>query len=247
MPRRHIRLVSARSVLLTAVISLSACNGDDTLSSQYSITEDEAAVIVANAFGSGSFTYGLTGQLEELVSIAGGRIVRGGPAGQPAALDTVTIIRSRNGEFGYTWRCFFSYGSADDQFVVEYDMRGTYDTPGMTSQDTVHASLRFTGLHGDTLLVSGSCWRLGRQNTTLAERKMFTSEILATVDNVGVARASQEVIGGTVAFTMIERFPDDHVVSLPGTLSYLHGHQAMLVINRKAFTVDLDTGLLTPP
>jgi hypothetical protein len=245
MLRYPTRIALVLAVPLVTTFSLSGCDNDDAVGSQHSITDDEAAVIVANAFGSGSFTYGLTGQIEELAGIANGGTLQKGSGTQQTTLDTVTITRSKTGVYSYNYTFHFSYGLVGSQLDVSCDMRGTYDTPDMASRDTAHASLEFTNLSSDILLVRGYSWRFGHQNSKAAERKSFTSDIVATFDDISVNRTARIVIGGTVSLTMRERFPDDFLVSLPGTFTYLNNHQAVLVINRKAYKVNLDTAKIT--
>lgn len=239
------QIASVVAVLLVFAFSSTGCNNDNSLSSQSSMTEAEAAAIIANGLGSSSSTYGLTGQIEELAGVANGGTLRKGTGEQQAALDTITIIRSRTAVYSYNYRFHFSYGLVGSHFDFEYDMRGTYDTPRMSSDDTAHASYQITNLQADTLLVNGTYWRLGKQASKLADQKEFNSEIIATLTNIGVSKTTKTVTGGTVTFTLIGKFSDGSVVSLTGTVTYLGNHKATIVVNGKKFDANVDTGDVT--
>lgn len=239
------RIASIIPVLLTSAFFLTSCKDDGSVGSQYSITEDEAAVIVANSFGSSAFTYGCTGQLEELAGIANGGKLQKEAGEQQIARDTVTVTRSKTALYSYNYTIHFSYGLVGSQFEVEYGMRGTYDTPEMSSRDTAYASFQFANLAADTLLANGNYWRLGRQDSKLVERKSFSSDLVATFTDIRVSQSAKTVIGGMVTFTLRERLPDGFIVSFPGTFTYLDHHQALLVINRKTYNVNLDTADIT--
>jgi hypothetical protein len=209
------------------------------------MTEAEAAAIIANSLGSSSSTYGLTAQIEELASVANGGTLRKEAGEQQAALDTVTITRSRTAVYSYNYRFRFIYGLVGSHFDFVYDMRGTYDTPRMSSDDTAHASFQITNLQLDTLLVNGTYWRLGLQTSKLADQKQFNSEILATLVNIGVSKTTKTVTGGTITFTLIGKFSDGSAISLTGTLTYQGNHRAILVVNGKTFNVNVDTADVT--
>jgi hypothetical protein len=231
-------------VLLLAIFSM-GCQNDNSLTSQNTMTEAEAAAIIANSLGSSSSTYGLTGQIEELAGIANGGTLHKGTGEQQTTLDTVTITRSRTGVYSYNYIFRFLYGIVGGSFNVLYDMKGTYDIPRMSSDDSAHASFQITNLLADTLLVNGTYTRIGSQTSKLADQKKFNSEILGTFTDVKVNKATKTVTSGTITFTVIGRFSDGSIVSLTGSLTYLGNHHAVLVVNGKTYNVNIDTADVT--
>jgi len=228
------RFMQGATVFAVLGVFLAGCDGDEPVRSQYSLSADEAAVIIANAFGSGGFTYGFTGQMEDLAGVA-----RSAPAG---SADTVTLSRAKAGGTSYLYALHVVYGFAASDLDVTCGATGTYTTPTMVSQETTYVSLRFAGLAGDTLTASGYSWRLGSEEATFPSQKSFRDDIVATFDDLRIAKIAQRVLFGTVTFTMRERFPDGVVISLPGTWTYLDNRQAALVVSGRAYTVEIDTG-----
>jgi len=228
-------------LLIAGTIWMPACKEDGSPQSPFSISEEEAARILAHAFGSSSSTYGLTGQCEDLAAVAQGGSFGSLSRSGGAALDTLTISRTQSAVFSYGWLCRYHYGFSGGAFAAEYGIRGTYDTPWLASSDTVYATVQFTGIQADTLVISGSCWRLGQQSTRNTTPKAFSSEIVTTFDRLCVERPTGKLVSGSVTFTLIERFPDRSVVSLPGTFTYRPHHAGTLALNGRFYSVDLDS------
>jgi hypothetical protein len=239
-------IFALQAILLLVAITSTGCKTDNSLSSQSTMTESDAAAIVANSLGSGSSTYGLTGQIEELAGVATGGTLHKTSANEQTTLDTVTVTRQRTGLFSYNYTFRFTYGLLGTYYDISYTMKGTYDTPRMSSDDSAHASFQITNLLSDTMLVNGSYTRLGSQSSKLADQKKFTSEILATIANIKVVKATKIVTGGTVTVTVNGRFTGGAEVSLSGILTYLGNHMATLVINGKTFSINCDTAEVTP-
>jgi hypothetical protein len=230
------------SFVCVFALGFSGCDEEPVPTSKYSITEDEGAVILAHALGTRISTYGLAGQFEELAGISNG----GSLAKELKVLDSIAVIRARAGDFSYFYVIAFAYGSGFDQFNAIYDMGGTYDTPTMASRDTLHAELTFTGVHAETVSVSGNHWRLGEQTSKLADMRTYRSEIISLLTNVTIDRITQTIVGGIITVTLIERFPDGFVRSLPGTITFLGRHRAQLQMTNKRFGINLDTLEITP-
>lgn len=235
-----------QAILLIVAFTSTGCKTDNSLSSQSTMTESDAAAIVANSLGSGTSTYGLTGQIEELAGVATGGTLHKTSANQQTLLDTVTVSRQRSGLYSYNYTFRFTYGLLGSYYDISYTMKGTYDTPRMSSDDSAHASFQITNLLADTLLVNGSYARIGSQASKLGDQKKFNSEIMATFTNIKVVKATKTVTGGTVTVTVNGRFSGGAAVSLSGILTYLGDHMATLVINGKTFSINCDTAEVTP-
>ncbi len=222
------------------------CGDDNSLNSTGGLTESDAALIVASSFGAGASTYGLTGQIEETASLATG----GGLAKSGALTETLretTLTRQKTvGVYTYSYTFHFSYGLVGTSFDILYDMKGTYSTPRMSSNDSANAVLHFTDLSANPVSLNGTYLRLGSQTFKVGETKQLNTIVEATLTNITVDRNTKRVTGGTVALAVTAERDDGSTISLTGTLTFLGNHQATLVINGKTFTLNLDYAEATP-
>ncbi len=238
--RRIIRQV-APAFACGVVLGLAAgCNGDNSVSSGSGLTESDAALIIASSFGAGTSTYGLTGQIEDAASLAIDGLFKK-PGTFEAAFRETTITRQKTGgvyTFDYTFH--YLYGLAGDSLEFLYDMKGTYATPRMSSNDSANAVLHFTNRQGNPIVLNGTYVRLGSQIFRVGDTKELTTSIQGTLAGITIDRISRQVTGGTVALSITAGRDDGSTITLNGTLTFLADRQARLVLNGKTFTLNFN-------
>lgn len=238
---------AALGIACWALIGMTAgCGDDNSVDATGGLTESDAALIVASSFGAGASTYGLTGQIEETASLATGGGF--GKSGEPAVtLRETTLTRQKTvGVYTYSYTFHFLYGLVGTSFDVLYDMKGTYSTPRMSSNDSANAVLHFTDLLANPVALNGTYLRLGSQTFRVGETKQLNTSIQATLTNITVDKNTKRVTGGTVALTITAERDNGSTISLDGTLTFLGNHQATLVINGKTYTLNLDYAEANP-
>jgi hypothetical protein len=234
--------LAAPAVAYAGVLVLTAgCNGDNSVDAGGGLSESDAAAIIVSSFGSGASTYGLTGQIEDGASVA-----TGGPFGKADAFassvrETTITKQKTSGAYTYEYTFHFTYGPANQSpFPFQYDMKGVYSTPRMSSNDSAHADLQFTILQQNSITLSGTYVRLGSQTFRAGETKQLTTVIQGTLTNITIDKITKRVTGGTVVLAITANRSDGSTITLTGTLTFLGNRQATLVINGKTFNLNFD-------
>jgi hypothetical protein len=231
------------------LIALQGC-GDNTLTDEGALTGSDAAMIVAGALGSGNSTAGLTSQLEEAVTFATGGGLRRTGAGSSTSvvlLDT-TLTRTRTGLYSYDyWFHLVFEAPAPNTLNHRYDMRGTFDTPRLASDDTAHAELTITDLTAPALTFNGAYTRLGTQLFKLRqENNAFSSRIVAQLTDLTVEKSTKKVTAGVMDAVLTGGFENGSTFEITAKVTFLGNDQATVVINGKSYQVDLATATVTP-
>jgi len=237
------RSISRDLLALLTVIALATaagCNGDDSVSSGNGLTESDAASIVASSFGTGSSTNGLTGQIESGASLATGGSFGKADAFALALRETTITRQKTSGVYTYNYTFHFTYGLVGESFDVLYDMKGTYSTPRMSSDDSANAVLHFTNLLANPITLNGTYVRLGSQTFRVGDADQLTTTLQAVLTGVTIDRNTRRVTGGTVALSITAARDDNSTITLTGTLTFLGNGLATLVINGKTFNLNLD-------
>ena len=236
--------------LLVALVAVSGCKNDDSstdLGDAVSLTVDDAADAFASALGGSSGTGGLTAQMEEAAAIAGGGSL--GKAGQAYdILFDTTITRQRVGTYSYAYTFHYSFGIANaNQFNFSYTMKGTYETPRMTSSDSATATLQVSNLlTGQAYSVTGIYNRYGTQVSKVRNWVRFSSTITFSFTALEVDKASKRISGGTATLSMSGQTDAGRIFAYTATVTFLGNQQAMLIIGGKTYTVSLALGEATP-
>lgn len=216
------------------------CNKEDD---ELTGLEEEAAEAVAGALGGEKSTQGISGQSQDVVEMT-----RGAAAGfsKSAGFDT-TVYRQGNLTGGYMWDYTFhfswEYGA---RFTVNftYDMKGTYDTPRLSSTDSSDASWTVTGLlPADTsLVINGTYERNGSQASKIGQKRSFSSKVVIGLKDMTVGKVSKRITGGTADCTVSGSSSDGKSFSYVGSVLF-HGNQkATLTLNGSTYELNLTTG-----
>lgn len=243
---KHAAAYALGIAFLTLIGMTAGCGDNNSVETTGGLTESDAALIVANSFGAGTSTYGLIGQIEETASLATGGSF--GKIGQlTAALRETTITRQKtSGVYTYSYTFHFSYGLVGASFDVLYDMKGTYTTPRVSSNDSANAVLHFTDLLANPVALNGTYLRLGSETFKIGETKQLNTTVQGTLSNITIDKNTKRVTGGTVALAVTAERDDGSTITLDGTLTFLGNHQATLVINGKTFALNLDYAEANP-
>ena len=231
------------------VLGLHGC-GSNTLTGEGALTESDAAAIVAGAIGSGTSTSGLTSQLEEAVTFAsGGSLPKSGTAaGNSVVLLDTIVTRNRTGLYSYDyWLHLVLDLLTANTLTYRYDMRGTFDTPRLASDDSAHAELSMTDFASPALRFNGTYTRLGTQTfKSREENSSFSSTIVSRLTDIAVEKASRKVTGGVLDVILTGGFEDGSTVDITAKVTFRGNDLATVVINGKSYEVNLATATVTP-
>lgn len=236
-------------VLTVLILSGQGCKqSDDAVdpsSIQY-LSEDDAANAFASALGGSQGTCGLTLQLEEAATVAGGGKLSK-IAGPASVLFDTTITRQKTGTYSYNYAFHYSYGLVNaNRFAFSYSMKGTYETPRMSSSDSTGASLEVSSLlTGQSYVLAALYNRYGTQASKVGNKVTFRSTITVSITNLLVDKSTRRVAGGTATVSMSGQTSSGGIFAFTGTVAFLGAQQATLLINGRTFTLDLALGTVT--
>ena len=241
-------------IILCLSIFMLGCKSDQTpIQQRVGVTEDDIADMIAASLGSGTSTNGLSAQIGEAATVAGGGSLGKQSRGQTvtAPLFDTTIVRHDTvGDYSYNFTFHYSYEflNAGNQLNFMFSLHGFYDTPLLSSQDTAASSLQFTGIVAadSQYTVNATYSRLGTQTSKVRDHNSFSSALTVTLTNMKVNKATKRIQSGAASITIEGRTPDDIFFSYSATLTILGYQLATLNVNGKTYTIDLASGVATP-
>lgn len=245
--RGSVMLALAASLLL--LLAVDGCKKNDDAvdpSSTVNLTEDDAADAFASALAGGQATCGFTTQIEEAATVAAGTVIPKAAASASALFDT-TITRQRSGTYSYNYVFRYSYGlAAATRFSFSYTMKGTYETPRMSSSDSTGVSLEVTNLlAGQTFTIAALYNRFGSQTSKVRNKVSFRSTIIVSITNLLVDKTTKRITGGNATVSINGQTSSGRVYAFVGTVTFLGAQQATLVISGRTFILDLAFGTVT--
>jgi hypothetical protein len=232
-----------------AAMLVTGCKKDDAsvgTDDAIVLTNDDAADAMASTLGGGQSTAGLTAQLEEAATIAGGGTLGKADAAASVSWDT-TITRTRTGTYSYDYTFKYSISLANvNRLDFGYSMKGTYDTPRMSSSDSAGATFQVANLlAGSSYSITGIYNRYGSQTSKIRNKASWTSTIIFSTTALLIDKTTKRVSGGTAALTMYGKSSTGNIYSFTATVTFLGNQQATLVVGGKTYTINLATGEAT--
>ena len=230
-------------------VLVTGCNKDDEAvgsGDAVVLTSDDAADAFASTLGGSQSTAGLTAQLEEAATIAGGGSLGKVDATTGTLWDT-TITRVRVGTYSYSYAFRYSIVLANvNRLDFGYTMKGIYDTPRMSSNDSAAASFQVSNLlAGTAYSITGIYNRYGTQVSKVRNKTSFSSTITVSTTAMLIDKSTKRVSGGSAAVIIYGQSSTGNIYSFNGTVTFLGNQQATLVIGSKSYTLNLATGEAT--
>lgn len=249
MRRQDSSLTMIARIILGATLLTGAGCKDDAVTPDNALADEDAALLLAAAIGSGTSTAGLSSQIEDAtIVLAGGALPKTGESTSPKLiiLDTV-VTRSRTGNYSYayTFHLVFDLVNANT-LAFTWDMRGTYDTPRLASDDSAHAGLIVSDLTTQTLKFNGTYLRLGSESFKNRENARVQTRMTSTLTDVTVAKATHRIIGGTMSVMLNGEGSGGAKFEVNATVTFAGNGLAEILVNGKTFTTDIATSEVVP-
>jgi len=246
------RLGGMLAVMVAAgVLLIAGCEKNENPTDPFGgVTENDAADLMASTLGGSQSTGGLTAQMEEVTYVVGGgplpKLSAGAiPAG--TTFDT-TIVRQLTGLFSYNYTFHYSYEfTTANTLRFAYSMRGTFDVPRVSSDDSAHAVLDVSGIFsGQYLVFNGTYFRLGSQTIKVREERSLQSETTMNLINVNVDKATRMIESGSATISLMVVGSEGRALSYTASLTFEGNFNATMVINGRSFVINLQTGTAEP-
>lgn len=209
------------------------------------------ADLAAAALGGGSATQGIAAQLEGAAVYAGGGNFpkRAGEA-DIRPFDTTIVRDGGNGWATYHYEFTYSISVTNfgNRMSILYSMRGTFDTPRMSSVDSANGSITFDHIiDADTVyLVNSAYTRRGTQQSKVDEELEFTSTITSSLTDVRISKATNQIVSGAGTMTVSGELSTGGSFSYTVSVLFLGSQQAMLTVNGVSYMANLAVGTATP-
>lgn len=231
-----------------SVVLITGCKKDDgTVGSGDAVvlTSDDAADAFASTLAGSQSTGGITAQLEEAATIAGGGSLGKVDVTSGTMWDT-TVTRVRVGTYNYSYSFKYSITLANaNRLDFGYTMKGTYDTPRLSSNDSASATFQVSNLlAGTAYSITGIYNRYGTQASKVRNKAGFSSTITFSTTALLIDKSTKRV-SGTAALIIYGTSSTGSIYSFNGTVTFLGNQQATLVIGSKSYTLNLATGEAT--
>lgn len=243
--------VKTSVLALFIVTSLVSCKKEDPKPEEptpVTITEDDAADLVAIALGTG--TYGLTSSASESAQKANfaynqlvpclynldTSIVKTSPIGS-------AISYNYNLNYGYQMYCT---NAIPQNFVCTMSSSGDLDQIRMSASSTATATLTFTGLApGATeYTLNGTYTREGSATSKIRAKNSFTYTLTINVNDFTINKTSYAIEGGSGTVSLTANTSTGNTFTFNGTLTYLDANTATLVVGSRTFTINIPNSMV---
>lgn len=253
-------LFAVRWVMLVVVVLwLAGCNEEEATAPGPTLTDADIVDMIAGSIAGTNATNGLSVQLVEAATVAGGgqlgtQPITPHPGFQQAGVDTfgmveTTIVRQKTfGTYSYNYSFTYKYFflSLDTCKFQVLPMIGVYSTPRISGSDTASVDLRVTHiLPPDSLyVIDGNYTRYGKQTLKIREKNTFYSVVGYQIDSVKISKATKRIKSGTMSASIeiITSDGQDIVYDVNAELTILNNQYVKVIWNGKTYTIDLLTG-----
>jgi hypothetical protein len=194
------KIISLLTVLTAFAVTVSSCKKDNGITAN-AVTEEEAAEVISLA---------VSGNTEAFSDQVTEAAIAANVYGSTCSYNKDTAVTRTNTAGAYTWNYMFNWNRAvvctsgvPNTFNANYKMKGSYDAPKMSSNDSAVASLAVTNLiSGSQYTYNGSYTRSGSQVSKILNKNTFTSKIILNLSNVKVNKITGMIDSGTATISI---------------------------------------------
>lgn len=220
--------ISLLTVLTTLVFLASSCKKENNNAAV--MTEEEAAEAITLSV-SGN-TNALSTQATEIAATANAYSAVCGYSKDS------TITRA-NTSGNYTWNYTFKWswsavcaGNVPSSINANYKMKGSYNAPRMSSNDSASANLVVSNLiAGSQYIYNGTYTREGSQTSKIRNKNTFTSKVILNVSNLKVNKVSGQIDAGTSTVAITGNTSTGNSFSYGGNITFNGSKTATITLN----------------
>ncbi len=211
------------------------------------VSTDEAVEIISKAISSES--YGLVSNITEASEKAKStKVYTEAPTincGQGYQNNFTADESTNNYSYNYSINATYllncTAAKLPQAFTYTHNLKGTYDTNRMESDDTAQSSFSITGLEvqADNAVLNGEYNRTGSQDYTLANAKEFDSKTSVIVKNINLNKVTAEILSGTASVNL-EVIYMSKAYKFSGNIVFNGNDSATITVNGATYTIQLD-------
>lgn len=212
------------------------------------VSEADIAQVVASSLGGAQSTAGLSAQVQAASVYAnGGSFPKIGVFEIPVqtVVDTPLTfnfhVQKDTGLYRYNYAVRYTIAKpVPDSAYFQYEMRGTYDTPRMASDDSAYAKFSIFKM-APASKFDVVYHRIGSQVFKTKNQLQFKSDISSTM-TLYVDNLTGLISSGTGAFRVQAESSNGASVIWEATIVFNGGQLAVVTVNGKSFSVNLNRG-----
>jgi hypothetical protein len=224
-PNKSFRLLT---VLASFILLVSSCKKENTSSN--TMTEEEAAEVI---------TLSVSGNADGLATQTAEIAARANTYGNVCGYSKDSTIIRINNAGTYTWNYTFKWqwsvlctNAVPNTMVANYSMKGMYDAPRMSSNDSAIANLAITNLiSGSQYTLNGTYTRDGSQVSKIRNRNSFTSKVILGLTNVKVNKTTGQIDAGTSSVSITGATTGGINFTYGGTITFNGSKSATISLN----------------
>ncbi len=212
-----------------AILLFSSCKKEnDTVAN--TMTDEEAAKVISLSISDNS--QGLATQTTEITS-------RANMYSSICGYSKDSTISKVNTAGIYTWNYIFNWqwtvvcnGVVPTVMNANYKMKGMYDAPRMSSNDSAVANLAVTNLvTGSQYILNGSYTRDGSQISKVRNKNSFTSKVTMNLSNLQLIKSTGQIASGSASVTITGNTSTGNSFSYSGTIAFNGAKTATITLN----------------
>ncbi|MDB5005795.1 MAG: hypothetical protein JWP45_188 [Mucilaginibacter sp.] len=223
-------------ITTSAALNLSSCKKASTVTTASStITEADAAELTTDAVSPSNG--GMVTQLNSSVTIYKKVALQCGVKKDSSIVYISTAGDSPSYSYALNWNYVLSCnGTSPSLLTFNFTGKANYDGPRMSANDNSTGGFILTGFGASSTqyLLSTNYARSGTYTSKIGKQYTFTSNLAVTSTNVAVDKTSQEIVSGTATVTLTATSTSGKSFAFNGTLTFLGGKKATLVLNSGA-------------
>ncbi|MFN0083574.1 MAG: hypothetical protein ACKVOM_13780 [Ferruginibacter sp.] len=183
------------------------------------VTDEEAAEVISLAVSGNA--QGLATQTAEITESANTYASICGYSKDSSIIRQNTIgLFSWNYNFQWQWAVLCN-GGVPSVMNVNYNMKGTYDAPRISSNDNAVANVAVTNLlTGTQYILNGSYTRDGSQKSKIGGKNSFTSKVTINLSNLQLIKTTGQIASGTASVTITGSSSTGNSFSYSGNITF---------------------------
>jgi hypothetical protein len=223
--------ITALLVAAGLSISIYSCKKDNS-SVDTAVTEADAAELATNAVVTS--TGGLALQINSSVAVY--KTVTFTCGAQKDSSISKSSVSGAVPAYNYSLKWSYLLNCSSNQLTANFSGSSSYDGLRMSSTDNSTGSFILGGILPATApyTLNTTYTRNGSQTSKIGRNNTFTSNLSITSTNVTVDKTTLQILSGTAAVSISGSSTSGKTFNFNGTLTYLGGNKATLVLNSGA-------------
>lgn len=233
------------ALLLSFGAVLTSCENEEPEEPQTTSISDEEIIEIVSA-ATASSTEGVTAEAIEMAYVADAVLEKGpsplecGETADSTFVRDINLDRISGSYSNYLFWGLNCSGVLPTSIFYGREMNGNYETDRWLSDDSADSDWLIEDLlTGPNYVFNGQYERSGTQESKVREMRSFSTTTLIEVQDLNIDKGQKEIESGLANFTLNGTVNGETTFEHTGTIVFLGGGAANLIINGNTYTIDL--------